>query len=77
MRAFILSSVIVAHTVAFVPIQFSKFQQSLIKQSVATDNALISETLETREEGTMMSSPAFKIIDFVMSIPIIHGWCFF
>ena len=26
-----------------------------------------------RAEGTMMKSPAFKILDFIMSIPIVHG----
>lgn len=27
----------------------------------------------TKAEGTMMKSPAFKILDFIMSIPIVHG----
>lgn len=30
----------------------------------------------TLKEGTMMSSPAFKILDFIMSIPIIHDIMF-
>ena len=28
---------------------------------------------DVRAEGSMMKSPAFKILDFIMSIPIVHG----
>jgi hypothetical protein len=43
---------------------------------VATDSSAVSSTVNVPQEGTMMSSPAFKIIDFIMSIPIVHDIMF-
>lgn len=51
-------------------------QPSILRISATTGRSIISEIDEARPEGTMMSSPAFKIIDFIMSVPFIHDLMF-
>lgn len=43
---------------------------------LSTTQGSIALNEEIPAEGTMMKSPAFKIFDFIMSIPIVHGMCF-
>eukprot|EP01041_Mallomonas_annulata_P005481 gene5481-11027_t len=51
---------------------------SLTHVKAATDDASAAAYISAKipDEGTMMSSPAFKIIDFIMSIPIVHDIMF-
>ena len=77
MRSILFSLLFCHAVVAFMPNRYSKIHiQTQTKQFVSTDNSILSESdvANNKPEGSMMSSPAFKIIDFIMSIPIIHGW---
>lgn len=68
----VLVATILYHVSAYLP---SRMQSKPFRRYVSTDN-IISTSGDIKAEGTMMSSPAFKIIDFIMSIPIVHGLCF-
>lgn len=52
--------------------------KSLQRLRTATEDVTMDVTMSRSvpKEGTMMSSPAFKILDFIMSIPIVHDIMF-
>jgi hypothetical protein len=47
-----------------------------LKVATGDLSSVSSDATAVRAEGTMMNSPAFKILDFIMSIPIIHDVMF-
>ena len=68
---------LINHASAFIPNRIRVTPLIATRQFVSTDKMITtSAPEETREEGAMMSSPAFKILDFIMSIPIIHDLMF-
>jgi hypothetical protein len=54
---------------AFIGIPFATTQ----RMSLSGWTRTVQEQDIIPEEGTMMKSPAFKILDFIISIPLIHG----
>jgi len=49
---------------------------TLTTKLTSTTGSTIAVNDQIPAEGTMMNSPAFKILDFIMSIPIIHDIMF-
>ena len=62
----------VASVNAFSPQRRIQSAKSTTKVSIVLNDKTL--TVKPKEEKpSMMSSPAFKVLDFLMSVPLIHG----
>jgi ubiquinone/menaquinone biosynthesis C-methylase UbiE len=50
--------------------------RSAVRLHASTDASVVTEAKNAPAEGTMMSSPTFKFLDWLISIPIVHDIMF-
>ncbi len=73
MRLLIVTATVGASWGYVVPFRLPRARSSSgYRLEASTDSIVVGEKV-VRKEGSMMSSPVFKVLDFLMSIPVVHG----